>query len=382
MSFAFPQLETTEVRRLEGVDPIEIANAIAAGEPFVVAIERLSGGALRDWTVDRLISRYGDLRVPVKVSPEPQHFPDPNKGWVSRTVTLDEYRRHYLDAPEPTEHLYLMNVALDDSYAEIVTDLGPLTSLPGKPLSPMHLWLGRAQTITPFHYDLPSNWLIQIAGTKHVLLAPPAATAVLEPFPVRSRSASYSSLDLEKLDDRHFCEFRRVRYQSTVITPGEALCMPSFWWHRATTLQNGMSVNRWWRTALAVVSPGALGRVVATEGFFGSPRVLAEFIDFDGNDPSSRWLPELLWSKGEAVYAFLAAGSVLVEALGSAPAGSVHEASARELVALAESCRSGGEPPQGDRLEDAFAALLHLIDQVRSEPARPEDRGGTRRGSC
>lgn len=127
-----------------------------------------------------------------------------------------------------------------------------------KPISPFNIWVGPGGHNECLHYDQMDGTLLQLYGTKKVVLFPPSQTSNLYPFPLyvhlfrglKLRSW-FSQLYPDRPDFQSFPKFAQaLRYKREVIlNPGEILYLPAGWWHEVTALGDDMvcSINRFWR---------------------------------------------------------------------------------------------------------------------------------------
>lgn len=115
------------------------------------------------------------------------------------------------------------------------------------------LWLGN-RTRTAAHWDLPQNLACVVAGRRRFTLFPTNQIANLYVGPLDFTLAGQpiSLVDLESPDlDRHprFVEALEAA-QTAELGPGDALYIPSLWWHAVASLDElGAMVNFWWRDA-------------------------------------------------------------------------------------------------------------------------------------
>lgn len=101
------------------------------------------------------------------------------------------------------------------------------------------LYLGPSGTLTPAHHDAYDNVFLQLLGRKSfLLLDPPAGAAGLRPLPSHHRYEWRSPIDLECPGEGDLRGLRG-RGCEAVLAPGEALFVPSGWWHHVTALGDG-----------------------------------------------------------------------------------------------------------------------------------------------
>lgn len=86
------------------------------------------------------------------------------------------------------------------------------------------------------------NLLVQVVGTKRVVLFPPSDAPYLYLEGDKSEVKDIDSPDLDK-----FPEFSRVQRYEAMLQPGEVLFLPALWFHHVTALEFGVAVNVFWR---------------------------------------------------------------------------------------------------------------------------------------
>ncbi|CAJ1958208.1 unnamed protein product [Cylindrotheca closterium] len=110
------------------------------------------------------------------------------------------------------------------------------------------LWLGPHSSVSPMHNDPLDNLFMQYVGRKRVLLFPPdtqvyaghngqqSNTSPIEPEP-----------ENESLIKQQYPLFDQTTGVSCEVGPGDALYIPSKWYHYVKSLDIAASVNIWWR---------------------------------------------------------------------------------------------------------------------------------------
>jgi hypothetical protein len=121
------------------------------------------------------------------------------------------------------------------------------------------LWLGN-RTKTAAHWDLPQNLACVVAGRRRFTLFPTDQIANLYVGPIdRTLAGQPSSLvDVDSPDLDRFPRFADALAAAQVaeLEPGDALYLPSLWWHAVRGVDEvGAMVNFWWRDAGGEVSP-------------------------------------------------------------------------------------------------------------------------------
>lgn len=102
-------------------------------------------------------------------------------------------------------------------------------------------FFGGKNTTVRFHYDIDCSGVLmtQVIGRKRVILIAPKFDKFLYKVPF----ASFSLTDPEKTDYSNFPAMRFVEGYDFVMQPGDALFMPSRYWHYNTYLEGGMAIS-------------------------------------------------------------------------------------------------------------------------------------------
>lgn len=115
------------------------------------------------------------------------------------------------------------------------------------------IWIGNSSRVSA-HYDGSSNIAAVVAGTRRFILFPPeqAENLYVGPFDFTMAGQPTSMVDLDAPDLARYPRFERAigAMQVADLAPGDALFVPSFWWHevRAQGALNVL-VNYWWNEA-------------------------------------------------------------------------------------------------------------------------------------
>jgi hypothetical protein len=126
--------------------------------------------------------------------------------------------------------------------------------LPIRHLDPLvSIWIGN-QTRVAAHYDFPSNIACVVAGRRRIILFPPEQLPNLYVGPLEFTPAGQpiSLVDFNAPDYDRFPKFRDAlkTAQMSVLEPGDAIVIPSMWWHHLEALDAfNVLVNYWWRSA-------------------------------------------------------------------------------------------------------------------------------------
>jgi len=113
------------------------------------------------------------------------------------------------------------------------------------------IWIGNRTRIAA-HYDLPDNLACVAAGRRRFTLFPPEQLANLYVGPLDFTPAgqAFSLVDFHAPDFTRFPQFAEALEHAQVaeMDAGDALFIPSMWWHHVEALEAfNVLVNYWWR---------------------------------------------------------------------------------------------------------------------------------------
>jgi len=115
------------------------------------------------------------------------------------------------------------------------------------------LWLGNRTRTAP-HWDLPQNLACVTAGRRRFTLFPTDQVANLYVGPLEFTLAGQpiSLVDVDQPDLEAHPRFATALEAAwhAELAPGDALYIPSLWWHAVASLDEvGAMINFWWRNA-------------------------------------------------------------------------------------------------------------------------------------
>ena len=256
-----------KVRQLPAADwPRRRDECIAAGEPVLLK------GLVANWPavhaglqsvengVEYLRGFYGDATVGAWIGgPEIGgrfFYNDDLTGFnyqpvmVKLGIVLDRLLQHRHDASPPA--IYVGSTTVDTCLPGFRehndVDLGPRRALAS-------IWIGN-RTRVAAHYDLPDNLACVVAGRRRFTLFPPAEIGNLYVGPLHLTPAGQpvSLVDFAEPDFETHPRFAEALKNARVaeLEPGDALFIPSMWWHHVEALDVfNVLLNYWWRQSPA-----------------------------------------------------------------------------------------------------------------------------------
>jgi len=169
-------------------------------------------------------------------------------------AVLDKIQQHLDDEHSPTVYVgsTTVDTCLPGLRAQNDIDFGDIDPL-------VSIWIGN-RTRVAAHYDVPDNIACCVAGRRRFILFEPGQLENLYVGPLDFTPAgqAISLVDFHRPDFERFPKFNEALKNAQIaeMEPGDAIFIPSMWWHHAEGLDNfNVLINYWWRQ-----SPGWMGR--------------------------------------------------------------------------------------------------------------------------
>lgn len=217
---------------------------------------------------------------------------------VKLDALLDKLLHHLDDEVPPT--FYVGSTLIEnwlpgfrDQNNIVVGDDNPLVSI----------WIGNRSRI-PAHYDFPDNIACSVVGRRRFTLFPPEQLPNLYvgPLDLTPAGQSVSLVDFHNPDYERYPRFRRALEAAQVaeLDAGDALFIPSMWWHHVESLESyNVLVNYWWRRTPAYLGSPMNVLNHALLSLRGLPEAqrrawqgIFEHYVFNGDDDAIAHIPE------------------------------------------------------------------------------------------
>ena len=174
---------------------------------------------------------------------------------VQRGRLEELFERIIAHAPDPAPPtLYLASLPVEQAFPGFRADNDLDFASHGVAVQPS-IWIGN-RVVASCHHDVPYNIACCAAGRRRFTVFPPGQIDNLYPGPLQPTPGGQvvSVVDFARPDlQRHprFAEAMR-HARSCVLEPGDAVFIPSLWWHHVEALEPfNVLVNYWWNAAPA-----------------------------------------------------------------------------------------------------------------------------------
>ena len=252
-----------EIKQIKTAGPLDFPAAVKGlAEPVVFK------GLVDDWGLVRaaqqsdqaadeyLCSYYNDTPVTISVcEPDAQGrvFYDEHCSGLNFTThrgrldgVLEEIRRCREDRLPAVHYMGSTTVDL------VLPGFRDENDLPFADADPsIRIWIGNRARISA-HYDIPDNIACVAVGRRRFTLFPPdqLKNLYIGPLDLTPAGQSISLVDFHDPDFERFPRFREALSHGQVaeMGPGDAIFIPSMWWHHVEGLDAlNVLVNYWWR---------------------------------------------------------------------------------------------------------------------------------------
>lgn len=194
----------------------------------------------KDWTIERLVEKYGDSVVCVRSA-------EVNVTMRDLATQMKQYEENPKLETDPTRDKAYTEGA--EMPIEMWDDFGPMF-FDREDFGPAQLWLGSVSTNIPatgLHCDPTTGFLFQVIGRKRLELFSADQAEFLYP---KTAYSHYQPCWFNPHKPRFdlFPKAKNARSMSVILHPGELLVQPAGWFHQVFALESPtMSVSYFWR---------------------------------------------------------------------------------------------------------------------------------------
>jgi lysine-specific demethylase 8/hypoxia-inducible factor 1-alpha inhibitor (HIF hydroxylase) len=219
----------------------------------------------QNWSLDYLCEWLGAIEFPVRhygrqrYEQDKRTWSDIGSGVEVKNMPFCEYATLLKSGVAHEQDLYLGKCSIEHTPLAKVATFDQIKMHLGlkRSITAWNLWVGLGGHITCLHYDSFDGTLLQLQGSKRLILFPPSQLYNLYPFPISvhlknglNLRSAYSQIYPDKPDFHQFPKLMQAfqhRYE-VILNPGDVLYIPAGWMHEVIALGNEMvcSVNRFW----------------------------------------------------------------------------------------------------------------------------------------
>jgi len=204
----------------------------APGRPVLIEGELADWPALARWTPDYLAERIGAAEIQFQSRRSANGTFELEKDRHVSRMPFDRFIETIVSTPGNDVYLTAFNSGQNwDALAPLEDDIRPLSKfLKGGRGMP---WIGPIGTFTPLHFDLTNNLIVQVKGSKKIILLAPSETQYLYNHR-HVFSDVHDVMDETSLVAHPLAS--KVHFHEVDLQEGEILYVPIGWWHQVTSL--------------------------------------------------------------------------------------------------------------------------------------------------
>ena len=220
-------------------------------------------------------------------------------------------KKEYYYATGGIEMLGLDNLFTDESLLRLTFG----NYEPGQ----VNYWFGGVNVTAYTHYDTSHNFHAVVLGRKRFLLFPPSSHTVLKLYPSIHELYRQVQTDVLNLTQPEFNELlSHTDIYEVVLTQGEVLYIPPYWFHCVVTLRPTVSLNVWSHSSAFLAMEDVYALPIPFEEVWGHVkmmRVLQHFLTVIVEDAlphyenTSLFVSEAVLSRYEPMFARLDSAS-------------------------------------------------------------------------
>lgn len=225
-----------------------IAKYKRLGKPVVIRNYVKDWPALKKWDVSYLKDKVGEQNVTVEYYPRGTNY-----QWndvKSRATTVSAYLDSLENYNKKRNKTYLSQISIPNQLQALVKDIALPKLVDQKTYTNANLFLGK-DCLSRAHFHVNGHALLcQVEGRKRVILYAPEQTKYLYPYPMEKRTnfslACDDSPDSEAVNLKKYPKYAKTRPIECILTAGDSLFIPLYWWHSVYGVGMSVSVTFLW----------------------------------------------------------------------------------------------------------------------------------------
>uniref|UniRef100_A0A6B2L6Y7 JmjC domain-containing protein n=1 Tax=Arcella intermedia TaxID=1963864 RepID=A0A6B2L6Y7_9EUKA len=176
---------------------------------------------------------------------EPDIFEKTQRDWPKVIkLTVKDFWLKIFGASEQEKNVYYYFSTLVEHIPALLKDIPNVEYLrvkEGEEGFEINIWLGQNGVVAQTHYDESHNYYAQIYGKKKFILSPPEEYKKLNLYPKLHPGQRESQIDWNKENE----EGITITAEEIILSPGDLLYIPPYWFHRVYAVGESISINVW-----------------------------------------------------------------------------------------------------------------------------------------
>ena len=237
-------VKNVEIPRVANLTPERFHREFFTKARPVIITDAAEDWPCREWTIEGLAERVGGNEVMVRGKTNQEDY-RVGKSYTIRRDTFGSYCKDLLAGNKRAQGSYLAVASIAQAFPQLQAEVPLPVFLEqyGKLHLGPYLWLALRGHYEFCHFDPDDNFLTMIRGRKQVRLVG-HSLAPLYPNPLGSQGKTIQSqINLDSPDLERFPLFKDATVEHCVLSPGEMLFIPAFYWHQVNALDTGISIN-------------------------------------------------------------------------------------------------------------------------------------------
>lgn len=235
-------------------DSVErIVQLISMQKPFILCNLIQDWPALTEWSLSYLKEKIGGNLISY-VETDSSNLTAYQQILQMKAADFFEQVDRIANNEQNTQNLYLVISKIMSHFnrrsptlSELLKDINIPHFIPYKRLWEINLWIGIGGNKSNLHFDPEENLLAVIQGSKKIILFSSDQTKLLYQNKKNKINLLHSMVNIFNFDDTQFPLMRKAKYYETEVKKGEALYLPSGWWHAVESSNElNIAVNLWW----------------------------------------------------------------------------------------------------------------------------------------
>lgn len=203
-------------------------------------VERAYEPGSFQWPFDRIRNELGHAIVEVSRERSKELGVSDHAGNQNESIRLADFVDEIRRCESRDVYLTAQNLAIQGELGKVLHNFKPLDGILREPLpGEASLFMGPKGAFSPLHFDGGNVVIVQLLGTKRVILIRPEEFRYL----YVDREKSLSMVDVAVPDYNKFPLYRFAHPVEVIVPPGSALFVPVGWFHYVESLSPSFSAS-------------------------------------------------------------------------------------------------------------------------------------------